>query len=112
MMHMQLDIVAWIIGWSFVGATLGFFTIRDKPHWTRLERFKEYMKSILVGIFFAFPIYAILSEKEVFTTYVNIMIAGSVAFAATDGIINIWPKFIESIGFLLRSISDKLVGRM
>lgn len=112
MLDIPLSVVLWLMGWSIIGSTLGFFTIRNKPHWTEIERLMELIKSIVVGIFFAFPVYTILCEKEVFSSSANIMVAGSVAFIVTDGIINIWPKLIEGVGFLIRSIVEKFVGKL
>ena len=111
MLNMESGVVTWLIGWSCVGSTLGFFTIRNKPQWTKQERFKEYIKSVSVGIFFAFPTCTILTEKEVFGTALNVMLAGSVAFAVTDVIINLWPRLMDGISVLAVKVIERFIGK-
>lgn len=111
MLDMELGVVSWLISWSFVGSTLGFFTIRNKPQWTRCERFKEYIKSVCVGIFFAFPTCTILIEEKIFGTTMSVMIAGSVAFAVTDAIIHLWPRLMDGISVLAVKMAEKFIGK-
>lgn len=111
MLDLQRDVVLWLIGWSFVGSILGFFTIRHNSEWTAIEMSKELFKSITVGIFFALPTYMLLEESKSFSVSTNIVLAGSVAFVITDGIIHLWPKFIHGIGELFLKIVEKVIDR-
>lgn len=111
MFHIRSDVVMWLIVWAFIGSSLGFFTIRNTPIWTKTERLKEYIKSVCVGIFFALPTCTYLCERHVFTTDLSIMIAGGVSFAITDVIIKAWPKLIEGIGNIIPSILNRVFGK-
>ena len=110
MMNLEAELVVWLVSWSFVGSTLGFFTLRNKPQWTILQKLSEYLKSIGVGMFFAFPTFMFLYEEKIFSPPLNMMIAGSLAFAITDVIINLWPKLIDGIGALVIKLAEKWLG--
>lgn len=111
MVDIELGTVSWLVSWAFIGSTLGFFTIRNKPDWTIKERVKEYIKSVGVGVFFAFPVFVVLCEKDIFSVSTSIVLSGSVAFAVTDFIIVLWPRLLDSIGTICNKLIERFVGR-
>lgn len=110
MMQVNPNVIIWLIVWSIIGSTLGFFTIRFKPIWTTKKKVLEYLLSVNVGIFFALPIYIILLERYKFSEDLCIMLAGSSSFAITDVIIKIWPKLINGLGYAINKYIDKILG--
>ena len=48
--------------------------------------------------------------NKIFNQDIDIMIAGALAFAVTDIIIKVWPKFLEAVGFGLNRAADRLGG--
>ena len=112
MLQIELSVVIWLIVWAYIGSTLGFFTIRFNPTWTRKQRFLEYLKSVSVGIFFSLPLFFILQECKGLSHNLSITLAGSSAFAMTDLIIKLWPKAIDGLGNAINKLLDRLIGNI
>lgn len=110
MIDVPQDVLIWLVGWSFVGSSLGYLTLRHKPQWTGKVFFIEYFKSVGVGIFSAFPTFFILHSRYICSMPISLMLAGSLAFIATDAIIHVWPKLMESIGVIIVALMEKLLG--
>lgn len=109
-MQIDFNIISWLVVWSIIGSTLGFFTIRFKPVWTKSQKILEYLLSVGVGLFFALPLFVVLQETCKFSPDMCIMLAGSSSFAITDLIIKVWPKIIEGIGYAINKHIDKTMN--
>lgn len=116
MWHYGTDTLVWLIVWSFIGSTLGFFSIRNNTTWTRVQRLMEYIKSVSIGIFFALPTFSILREYQIFSVEnvagLNIMAAGSTSFMVTDLIIKLWPKLIYGVSKSFSKLMDHLISKI
>lgn len=109
-MQVDLNVILWLVIWSIIGSTLGFFTIRFKPVWTKSQKRLEYILSVSVGVFFALPLFVVLQETCKFSPDMCIMLAGSSSFAVTDLIIKIWPKVIDGLGYAINKYIDKVLN--
>jgi hypothetical protein len=107
MLNLEQGVLLWLLVWSFIGSSLGFFTVRNSPLWSYKQKILEYFKSVFVGIFFAFPLFGILEEKNVFNTDLNIMLSGCFAFGITDLIIKSWSRIIDVINKSLDRMARK-----
>ena len=112
MLDIPDEVLHWLLIWSSLGASLGYFTIRDNPGWSIQRRVKEYLLSVGVGVFFAFPVYIGLKDFTAIPKDFKIMAAGMVAFGITDVLINFWPSIWTNIGAICNKIIDKLIGRI
>lgn len=110
MFQIELNVVIWLIVWSLIGSTLGFFTIRYKPIWKNKRKILEYLKSICVGLFFALPIFVAIQEHGKLSRDLSLMLAGSSSFAITDLIIKIWPKITDGLGNSIIKFIDRVLG--
>ena len=112
MFQIELNVVIWLIVWSLIGSTLGFFTIRYKPIWENKRKTLEYLKSVCVGLFFALPIFVALQEHGKLSRDLSLMLAGSSSFAITDLIIKIWPKITDGLGNAINKLLDRLINNI
>lgn len=112
MLQVDCNVVLWLIVWAFIGSTLGFFTVRYKMVWSRKRKQLEYLRSVCVGIFFALPIYFILSEHKGLSQNLSITLAGSSAFAITDFIIKLWPKLMDGICEAIPKFLNRLINNL
>ena len=78
---------------AFIGAILGFWTLRDKPG---LEKRRwEMFKSVAVGMFTAAIIYTIMYEELGKSHLLSMMIAAGFAFGGTDAGIKLYQKLSD-----------------
>ena len=82
---------------SFVGASLGFWSLRYQEGTDGVKLALEYLRSVLTGIFSALIIYAFCVEKFGEGHVMGMMVSGGVAFGGTDAAIAIYQKIIRVI---------------
>jgi len=112
MLDIPTEVTYWLLTWAFFGSSLGYFTIRDSPGWTPKRRVREYLLSVGIGMFFAFPVYIGLKDFTEIPKDFKVMAAGMVAFGITDVIINFWTPMWINIGSICNKIVDKLIGKI
>ena len=110
MFQIELNVVIWLVVWSWIGSTLGYFTIRHKPIWNRRRKIIEYGKSVGVGLFFALPIFVSLQEHGDLSQDLSLTLAGSSSFAITDVIIKVWPKLTDGLENSITKFIDRVLG--
>jgi len=112
MVDIYSEAMIWLIGWAFIGATLGFFTIRFNPDWSKGRQIYEYLLSVSVGLFFAVPVFTVLRTYDILDIDLALMASGGFAFFTTDIIINHWGRIVDGVGSLINKVAEKLIGKL
>lgn len=83
--------------WALIGSALGFFSFTNTPRMCPIERFMKCMLSIGVGIFISLPIATYLTESQIFSKQLSLMLGGISAFGLPDFILKHWNSIIDKI---------------
>jgi len=85
----------YVVVFSFIGASLGYWVLRYKEDMTRGQAVTEYVKSVLVGVFTAIIIYTVLIEETGRGHNISTVVSGGVAFGGTEAMRILWEILLE-----------------